>query len=236
MAKKATAKKKVAKKAKKATKAKKVTKASSATSAKKVKKAARKVAKKAVKKATKKTTKKVARKTVKAKKVTTAKKGAKKSASKKVKKNTAKKALKKTSLTKKELGEFRGMLLDKRRAIVGDMNGISAGALGVNRQNSGDLSNMPTHPADIGTDNYEHEFSLGLLESERALLGEIDEALERVDNKSYGICLGTGEAINKARLRARPWSKYCIEYARMIEKGLIRPGSEPDEEQLEEDE
>ena len=139
---------------------------------------------------------------------------------------------KKTHLTKGELSEFRNMLLEKRRALIGDMNGIQAGALGVNRQDgSGDLSNMPTHPADIGTDNYEHEFTLGLLESERALLNEINEALERIENRTYGICLGTGQPIDKARLRARPWAKYCIEYAKMIEKGLVRPGQEPDEVQ-----
>ena len=99
---------------------------------------------------------------------------------------------------------------------------------------------MPTHPADIGTDNYEQEFSLGLLESERALLAEIDEALERIDKGTYGVCLGTGEPIGKPRLHARPWAKYCIEYARLIEKGLARPRNESasgeapeDEEELE---
>jgi len=85
---------------------------------------------------------------------------------------------------------------------------------------------MPTHPADVGSDTFEHEFSLGLLESERALLSEIDQALERIDKGAYGICLGTGKPIDLARLKARPWAKYCIEYARLIEKGLVRPGEE----------
>ena len=130
----------------------------------------------------------------------------------------------KTPLNKNQLKEFRDILLSKRRALVGDMTGIAAEALHSNRQDgSGDLSNMPTHPADIGTDNYEQEFTLGLLESERVLLREINEALERIDNSTYGVCLGTGEPINLARLRARPWAKYGIEYARMLEKGLVRP-------------
>ena len=119
------------------------------------------------------------------------------------------------------------MLIEKRRALVGDMNGIQAEALGANRrQGAGDLSNMPTHPADIGTDNYEQEFSLGLLESERALLAEIDEALARIEDGTFGVCLGTGKPIAKARLKARPWAKYGIEYARLIEKGLVRPGED----------
>jgi DnaK suppressor protein len=130
----------------------------------------------------------------------------------------------KSPLGKAELEHFRKLLIDKRRSIIGDMNGIQAEALGTNRQDgSGDLSNMPTHPADIGTDNFEQEFSLGLLESERILLTEITEALERIKKGTYGVCLGTGEAIGKARLEARPWAKYCIDYQRLMEKGLVRP-------------
>ncbi len=133
----------------------------------------------------------------------------------------------KCPLTRAQLKEMRQALLAKRQAILGDMSGMEAEALGIARHGAaGDLSNMPTHPADIGTDNYEQEFTLGLLESERILLMEIDEALERIDDGTYGICLGTGKPINKARLEARPWAKYCIEYARSLEKGLIRPGEE----------
>jgi len=76
--------------------------------------------------------------------------------------------------------------------------------------------------ADVGTDNYEQEFTLGLLESERQLLREIDEAINRLAEGTYGICMGTGQTISKARLRAKPWAKFCIEYARKLEQGLIR--------------
>lgn len=152
---------------------------------------------------------------------------------KKAAKRTAKRAAAprkpKSRLSKPTLEKFRQMLLDKRRALLGDMSGIEAEAFrGGAEGSAGDLSSMPTHPADIGTDNYEHEFSLGLLESERALLGEIGEALERIDNGTYGICLGTGKPISKARLSARPWARYGIEYAHMIEQGLVRPGEADD--------
>ena len=133
---------------------------------------------------------------------------------------------KKSRLTKAELREFRNVLLEKRRDLVGDMSGIESEALRSRQKGSGDLSNMPTHPADLGTDNFEQEFTLGLLESERVMLKEIDEALARIDERTYGICLGTGAPISKSRLRARPWAKYCIEYARLLEKGLVRPGEE----------
>jgi len=80
---------------------------------------------------------------------------------------------------------------------------------------------MPVHMADVGTDNYEQEFTLGLLESERQLLGEINAALGRIGQGTYGVCVGTGQPIGEARLRAKPWAKYSIEYARMIEGGLV---------------
>ena len=133
----------------------------------------------------------------------------------------------KSILGKAELDEFRRMLLEKRRALLGDMTGMEAETVRSNRQDrSGDLSSIPIHPADVGTDNFEQEFTLGLLESERTLLREIDEALDRIEGGTFGICLGTDRPIDKARLRARPWAKYCIEYARLIEKGLV-PREEP---------
>lgn len=143
----------------------------------------------------------------------------------------------KSPLTRKQLEEFRALLLEKRKSLLGDLTGIESGALGKNLQESaGDLSNMPTHPADIGSDNFEHEFTLGLLESERALLKEINEALERIDQGTYGVCLGTGQPIGLARLQARPWCKYCIEYQKMLEKGLVRPAESSARDSREEDE
>lgn len=122
--------------------------------------------------------------------------------------------------TAKELEEFRVMLLEKRAQLIGDLGTLQKEALGGSRREaSGDLSSMPVHMADLGTDNYELEFTLGLLEGERAVLGEIDEALQRIRDGTYGVCLGTGKPIGKARLRAKPWAKYCYEYTLAMEKG-----------------
>lgn len=206
-----------------------------------VKKAVRKsgtkssASKKTVKKSSKKTVKKPARKPAKKATKKAGKKTAKhpppKAASSSAKKQTAsKKRLKKkikSPLSPKQLKNFRELLLEKRKSLLGDMNGIQSTTIGRNLQeSSGDLSNMPTHQADIGSDNYEYEFTLGLLESERMLLREVHEALERIDEGTYGVCLGTGEPIGIPRLKARPWCKYCIEYQKMIEKGLVRPGQD----------
>ncbi len=121
----------------------------------------------------------------------------------------------KTGLTRKDLEAFKQLLLEKRAEIVGDVMGMEeARAAG----NGGDLSNMPLHMADIGSDNYEQEFTLGLVESERKLLVEIDRALQRIQDKTYGVCIITGTPIPKARLEIKPWAKYSIEVVRQREK------------------
>lgn len=130
------------------------------------------------------------------------------------------KPLPKSKLSAKEFRHFKELLLAKRRELLGDVSQLSTEALRNNRQDaSGDLSNMPSHMADIGSDNWEQEFTLGLIATERALLREIDEALERIENRTYGVCLATHRMIGIQRLEAKPWAKYCIEYARLREAG-----------------
>ncbi len=128
-----------------------------------------------------------------------------------------------TFLTPAEIEEFRLLLIEKRSQLVGDVGTLQDEALrGSRREASGDLSSMPVHMADLGTDNYELEFTLGLLEGGRAQLQEIDEALERIRKGTYGVCLATGKPIGKSRLRAKPWAKYCYEYTLALEKGRNR--------------
>ncbi|UCG31850.1 MAG: hypothetical protein JSU68_09305 [Phycisphaerales bacterium] len=128
------------------------------------------------------------------------------------------KPLRKTRLTPEELNTFRDMLVTKRTELLGTVTQLRDDALLKNRQESaGDLSSMPIHMADIGSDNWEQEFTLGLLANESELLREIEEALQRIENGTYGVCLATNTHIQKRRLRAKPWAKYCIEYARELE-------------------
>jgi DnaK suppressor protein len=129
---------------------------------------------------------------------------------------------KKKHLTSANIELFKQMLLDKRREILINVNNIEDETLKKSRLDaSGDLSSMPIHMADLGTDNYEQEFALGLMDSERKLLQEIDDALQRIEEGTYGICQGTGQPIPKARLEAQPWARYCVEYARLLEKGIV---------------
>ena len=130
-------------------------------------------------------------------------------------------------MTPSDIEHFKETLLEKRRDILSDVNEMEGEALKKSRMDAtGDLSSMPIHMADIGTDNYEQEFALGLMDSERKTLQEIDAALERIERGTYGICEGKGIPIAKARLEAQPWARYCVEYARMLEQGFV-----PEQEQ-----
>ena len=121
-------------------------------------------------------------------------------------------------LSPRELEHFRDLLLEKRRELVGDMYSMESEAL---RTSGGtNLSSLPLHMADMGTDNYEQEFTLGLVEKDRGLLREINSALAKIQNGTYGICEGTGKPINKVRLEAQPWARHSIEYARQTQRPM----------------
>ncbi|MHC4167836.1 MAG: TraR/DksA family transcriptional regulator [Planctomycetota bacterium] len=130
----------------------------------------------------------------------------------------AKKRTNAKKLTAVEIRKLTAMLLEKRNEILGNVNEMASEAL---RRDRTDLSNMPLHMADAGSDNYEIDNTLGLMDSERRLLGEIDDALGRIEKRTYGVCQGAGERIPKKRLQAIPWARYCVKCAALAEKGLL---------------
>lgn len=190
---------------------------------KKVKKAAKKTRSK-VKEST---AKKMSRKKTQ-KKAVTKKKTAGKTAKRTTAKNTGiakARTRRPRKLTPTEIEGYRRLLLDKWAQLLGDVSQIEGETLKKSRLDAaGDLSSVPIHMADLGTDNFEQEFALGLMDSERKILSKIRVALQRIEQGTFGICEGTGVPIARARLNARPWARYCIDYARMVEKGLIIEG------------
>jgi RNA polymerase-binding protein DksA len=131
----------------------------------------------------------------------------------------------KTRLSPGDLAHYRELLLQKRAEILGNVSEIEGEALRKSRLDaSGDLSSMPIHMADLGTDNFDQEFSLELMDGERRLLVEIEDALHRIDAGTYGTCEGTRKPIAKARLEAQPWARYSVEYAKQVEEGRAKEG------------
>ena len=122
-------------------------------------------------------------------------------------------------LNAKDCDEFRKLLLARRAIIAGDVNHMQDRALkNSGAAGSGDLSTVPFHMADVGTDNFEHEFVLGLIENEEEELRQIDDAIERIQTGNYGTC-ECGKLIPKSRLRAMPYANLCIDCKRDEENG-----------------
>lgn len=118
----------------------------------------------------------------------------------------------KSGLSRKDVNYFKQLLIAKRTEILGDFaqlaEDVKTGGEGVSYE----------HMADTGTDNFEQEFNLGLMESERKMLDRINRALVRIEDKTYGICVMTGKPIVRARLEAKPWAQYSIEVARELDR------------------
>ena len=124
-------------------------------------------------------------------------------------------------MKKAEMKVYREQLLSLRARLRGDMNGMAEAALKKTRSEAnGDLSSMPIHMADIGSDNYEQEFTLSLMQCEGGTLEQIDAALERVENGTYGLCEECGARIPKQRLNAIPYTTMCVKCASDSEQGV----------------
>jgi len=126
-------------------------------------------------------------------------------------------------LPAKLLAEFRKQLLNLKDRIVDGINFLASENLNHSqREASGDLSNYGIHMADQGTDNFDREFALNMVSNEQDLLYEINEALHRIDAGTYGICEMTGQPIEIERLRAVPYTRYCLAAQADLERGRKR--------------
>jgi RNA polymerase-binding protein DksA len=118
-------------------------------------------------------------------------------------------------MPKRDLEKYKAILIRKRAELVGDISNMEEEAL---RTNSGSLSSLPQHMAEQGSDTFEQSLSLDLAQVDRNLLREIDAALKRIEDGTYGICELTGKPIPAERLEELPWARYSIEAARELEK------------------
>lgn len=127
---------------------------------------------------------------------------------------------KKTPFDKKTLERFRSMLVKKRAELIGDVSAMESQAL---TGSSGSLSHMPQHMAEQGTETFDQALSLDLAAADRKLIREIDDALKRIDEGTFGVCELTGKPIKLERLEELPWARYSIEAARELERRATMP-------------
>ena len=121
-------------------------------------------------------------------------------------------------MKKSEMKPYRERLLALRARLRGDVSAMADAALKKTRSEaSGDLSSMPIHMADVGSDNFEQEFTLSLMENDEETLEAIETALERIEDGTYGSCLECSGRIPKTRLNAIPFTSYCVKCASKLE-------------------
>ena len=117
-----------------------------------------------------------------------------------------------------EMKVFKVALVEMRARLRGDVSTMADAALRKTRSEaSGDLSSMPIHMADIGTDAFEQEFTLSLMATEEETLDLVEQALVRIRDRTYGVCEECEGVIAKKRLEAIPFAPLCIRCAQKLE-------------------
>ncbi len=120
-------------------------------------------------------------------------------------------------MKKSEMIAFKEKLHIIRARLRGDVNRMAEVALRKSGVEGGESNAMPIHMAELGSDNFEQEFTLGLMEADEGTLGSIDSALDRIQDGTYGKCLQCEGVISKARLNAIPYTPVCIKCAELQE-------------------
>jgi len=113
-------------------------------------------------------------------------------------------------MTKKEAEKYKQILLRQREDILGEIKRIAKESNKSQKESSGDLSGYSHHMADMASDSYDRELSLNIASGEQEIIYEIDEALKRIKEGSYGKCLSCNKKIPAVRLKAVAYAKGCI--------------------------
>ncbi|HZF00755.1 MAG TPA: TraR/DksA C4-type zinc finger protein [Methylomirabilota bacterium] len=112
---------------------------------------------------------------------------------------------------KAEWQKYYVHLVELRAQLLRQMNGLA-------QESAQELAGYSLHMADSGTDNFDRDFALSLLSSDQDAVYEIEEALKRIEKKTFGVCELTGKNIPRARLEAIPWTRFTVEAQAQLEK------------------
>ena len=122
--------------------------------------------------------------------------------------------VKKTKLSKEVLQKLKKALLKKRARLMGNVEKLEEETfMNSQKDYSGDISGYKTHIADIGSDASGMELMLGLASNQQKLLQQVNEALARIEEGTYGLCQVCGKPIPQARLEAIPEAELCLNCA-----------------------
>ena len=117
-------------------------------------------------------------------------------------------------LPKKELEKYRRLLQEKKTTLLAELAKTKHAEEETTEESTQDI-------ADRAVSSYTREFLYSLNDTERSTIQQIDQALSRIEDGTYGLCLNCGTPMNERRLLAIPWSRHCLECQELAEKGLL---------------
>jgi RNA polymerase-binding transcription factor DksA len=119
-----------------------------------------------------------------------------------------------------DTAEFEQRLRDERERLEKALENLQSEHAGSLSDETGDLvSGSDNHLGDFATETFERELDEGLVEGDERRIADIDAALQRIADGSYGTCAADGKPIPLDRLRAVPWATLCIDHQREQEQG-----------------
>lgn len=122
-------------------------------------------------------------------------------------------------LTKKQLDYFKEKLIAEKTRVLEEMDELQQSNLKQSISDAaGENSRYSYHLGDVASLSYGREFSMGLAERQQKYLEQIDEALQRIEEGTYGICKVTGEPIAIERLEEVPVAKYSVKGKEILER------------------
>ena len=127
-------------------------------------------------------------------------------------------AAKKLKLTKAQKKHYIDVLMKLRTEYMSQLRYHQDEALASKKDAAGERAGMATHMADLGSDNFRHDLELGLLSGEGDVILMIDEALQKIKDSEYGICIECGCEISPGRLEAKPYARFCTKCKAMYEQ------------------
>jgi DnaK suppressor protein len=116
-------------------------------------------------------------------------------------------------MRREALESYRQRLVEMGQRLKNDESGVVSEALRQTGDAAGNLSNVPIHLADIGSDAFEQEMSTSLLTNGRLIQIEVADALDRIEDGTFGKCRQCGCDISNGRLQAVPYTPYCVSCA-----------------------
>jgi len=121
-------------------------------------------------------------------------------------------------MKREEIENYRQQLIELGTRLKSDESGVMNEALRrAGGESGGNLSNVPMHLGDLGTETFEQEMSSSLLTNGRLLQIEVADAMDRIDKGTFGKCEQCGRDIGAGRLQAVPYTRYCRECAQNAE-------------------